>query len=518
MKTETEIVIIGGGVMGCSLAYHLCEAGKTDLLLLEKSELTSGSTWHAAGQITHSVSDYTLAKFAAYGTALYPKLEAQTGQSCGWHGCGSLRLAYTDDEVDWLKYTLSVGRGVGVAMEIIAPNRIRELHPFYDLTGVRAALHTPHDGHVDPAGVTRAFAAGARKMGAEIVRKNRVTGITKKPHGAFIVHSEHGDIAAKIIVNAGGVYARQIARWLGVDLPIANLLHHYLVTETVPEFADLPRELPVIRDDREVSGYVRQEQQAALIGIYEKSDATTVWDDDAPWQSEHELFEADYARIMPWLQNALARMPVLAERGIKRVVRGAITHPSDGNMLLGPSSVPNFWLCCGAQVGIAWAPGAGKFLARWIARDEVEIGLRAFEPCRFGARLDDEYRREKAREDYHLRHEIPYPARDRAACRPTHSKTTPLYEILRDAGAVYEDIYGWERAKWYAVGGVAQAPIHTFRRHPLHEIIGNEVHQLRATAGIADLSAFAKLELRGGDVEAFLMRVSCNRLPRIGGY
>ncbi len=517
MKTQARVVIVGGGVMGCSLAYHLCKEGETDVLLIEKGELTSGSTWHAAGQITHSVSHYGLAKMAAYGTELYPKLEAETGQSCTWHGCGSLRVAYEDAELYWLHYTLSVGKGLGHEMEIVGPDRIRELHPFYNLDGIQAALHTPEDGHVDPAGVAFAMARGARMMGAEVVRQNRVTGITMEPGGEFTVHTQQGDIRAELVVNAGGTYARQVGAWVGLDLPIANMLHHYLVTDTVPEFLDLEGELPVVRDDRQVSGYIRMEQKSGLIGIYEKANPASVWDDGTPWESENELFEPDYERIMPWLQNAMERMPVFAELGIRRVVHGAITQPPDGNMLLGPSGVPNFWLCCGSQVGIAWGPGAGRYLAQWMIHGAADISLRSFDPQRFGARMDRDYHIRKASEDYLLRHEIPYPALDRPACRPSHSRTSALYETLKSRGAVYEDVYGWERPHWYAPAGTPREHIHSFRRTGLWDIVGREVHGLRDHAGIADLSAFAKVEVTGKDAERFLDRISSNRIPqRVG--
>ena len=514
MERHAKVVIIGGGVMGCSLAYHLCKEGWSDLILLEKAELTSGSTWHAAGQITHSVSHYGLAKMAAYGTELYPRLEAETGQSCSWHGCGSLRVAYDDDELDWLRYTLSVGRGLGHEMEIVGPERIRALHPFYNLDGIQAALHTPHDGHVDPAGVAFGMAAGARRMGATVLRRRRATSLERTPGGEWVVHTDQGDIACEILVNAGGSYARQIGEWAGLDLPIANLLHHYLITEPVPEFAGLERELPVVRDDREVSGYIRMEQKSGLIGIYEKAGAATVWDEGTPWEAENELFEPDYDRILPWLENAMARVPIFAELGIRRVVHGAITHPPDGNMLLGPSGLRNLWLCCGSQVGIAWGPGAGKYLAQWMVHGAADISMASFDPRRFGARIDDDYRLGKAKEDYLLRHEIPFPHLDRPACRPSHSKTTPLYETLRAQGAVYQDVYGWERPFWYARDGLPQAHIHSFRRSALHALVGAEVAGLRAAAGIADLSAFAKLEIHGPGAAAFLERVSSNRLPK----
>ena len=516
MQSKAKIVIIGGGVMGCSLAYHLCKEGETDVVLLEKAELTSGSTWHAAGQITHSVSHYSLARMAAYGTELYPRLEDETGQSCTWHGSGSLRIAYTRDEVDWIKYTLSVGKGLGHEMEIVEPERITELHPFYNLEGVRAALYTPHDGHVDPAGVAFAMAKGARMMGGTVIRRNRVTGISRAGEG-FVVHTEKGDIEADRVVNAGGTYARQIGAWVGLDLPIANMLHHYLITDNVPEFEALEKELPVIRDDSQVSGYIRMEQKSGLIGIYEKANAASVWDDGTPWESENELFEPDYERIMPWLENALERMPILADKGIKSVVHGAITHPPDGNMLLGPSGVKNFWLCCGSQVGIAWGPGAGKYLAQWMVHGAADVSMRSFDPRRFGARIDDDYRISKAKEDYLLRHEIPFPHLDRPHLRPSHSKLSPLHQALRDKGAVYEDVYGWERPYWYAVDGAEQKHIESFRRSALFDIVGNEVRGMRAHAGIADLTAFAKVEISGADAETYLARVQSNRVPQKTG-
>jgi dimethylglycine dehydrogenase len=379
-----------------------------------------------------------------------------------------------------------------------------------------AALYTPHDGHVDPAGVAFAMAKGARMMGGSVMRHNRVTGISRAGDG-FVVHTEQGEVEAQMVVNAGGTYARQIGQWLGVDLPIANMLHHYLITDTVPEFDALEKELPVIRDDSQVSGYIRMEQKSGLIGIYEKAGAASVWDDGTPWESENELFEPDYDRIMPWLENALERMPVLADKGIKSVVHGAITHPPDGNMLLGPSGLKNFWCCCGSQVGIAWGPGAGKYLAQWMVHGAADVSMRSFDPRRFGARIDDDYRINKAKEDYLLRHEIPYPHLDRPDLRPSHSKLSPLYQTLKDKGAVYEDVYGWERPYWYALDGVEQKHIESFRRSAFFYIIGDEVRGMRAHAGIADLTAFAKIEIRGVDAEVFLDRIQANKVPQKAG-
>ncbi len=358
--TSARVVIVGGGVMGCGLAYHLAHEGWTDIVLLEKAELTSGSTWHAAGQITHSTSSFALGKCVDYNIGLYSgALEQETGHSVTWHGCGSFRLAYSEDEMDWLRHTLSVGRTLGFNIELVGPDRVAALHPFYNLEGVIGALHTPDDGHVDPSGITQALATGARQLGARIIRRCRATDIQQQSNGEWQVSTEQGTITCEHVVNAGGTYARQMGEWSGLTLPMTSMTHHYLVTDTVPEFQALDQELPVIRDDAKVSGYIRMEQKSGLIGIYEKANPNAVWIDHCPWEAENELFEADYDRIMPWLENAMERMPVLAELGIKREVHGAISHPPDGNPLIGPvAGVKNYWCCCGTQIGIGWGPGS----------------------------------------------------------------------------------------------------------------------------------------------------------------
>ncbi|MDC0948171.1 FAD-dependent oxidoreductase [Gammaproteobacteria bacterium] len=514
--SQARVVIIGGGIMGCGLAYHLAHMGWTDSVLLEKSELTSGSTWHAAGQITHSTSSLGLGRCVGYNIDLYQQLEAETGQSVSWHGCGSLRLAYTDDEMDWLKQTISVGTGLGFPMQIVGPERLRELHPFYNFEGVQAALHTPDDGHLDPAGAAFALAKGARQLGATIVRQCRAIGVERLPDGQWRVKTEQGEITCQHVVNAAGTYARQVAQWSGYDLPATSMTHHYLVTEPVPEFSELGKELPVVRDDRLVSGYVRMEQQSGLIGIYEKANPNAVWLDGTPWEAEHELFEPDYDRIMPWLENALERMPVLAELGIKRAVHGAISHPPDGNPLIGPApNLDNYWCCCGTQIGIGWGPGLTRELARWMVNGAADISMREFDPRRFGDYANQDYQLTKAREDYLLRHEIPFPHFNRLDARPV--KTSPLYPLLKEQGAVYEEVYGWERPRWFALDGQPAEDIYSFRRTALHEIVGAEVKAVRERAGLMDISAFAKVEVSGSDAAVFLDRLVCNRLPSTDG-
>ncbi|MEC8130335.1 MAG: FAD-dependent oxidoreductase [Pseudomonadota bacterium] len=512
-----RVVIVGGGVMGCGLAYHLGHEGWSDTVLLEKAELTSGSTWHAAGQITHSTSSYGLGKCVDYNIGLYAGgLEAETGVSVTWHGCGSFRLAYTEDEMDWLRHTMSVGRSLGFPIEIVGPEDIRRHHPFYNLEGVLGALHTSEDGHADPSGVTQALAAGARAKGVKIIRRCRATNITRQPDGEWLVETERGAIRCEHVVNAGGTYARQMGEWSGLQLPMTSMTHHYFVTDTVPEFRDYD-DLPVIRDDRLVSGYIRMEQKSGLIGIYEKENPNTVWEDHCPWEAENELFEPDYDRVMPWLENALGRMPIFAELGIKREVHGAISHPPDGNPLLGPApGAPNYWCCCGTQIGIGWGPGLTRELARWIVHGAADISMREFDPRRFGDYATKDWQVIKAKEDYCLRHEIPFPHFNRLAGRPV--KPSPLHDRLTSAGAVFEEVFGHERPRWFAPQGVAQQDHYSFRRNVVHDIVGAEVAAVRNGVGIMDITAFTKIEVAGEGVEAMLQRLVANRLPRrVGG-
>ena len=514
---RARVVIVGGGIMGCGVAYHLAHEGWSDVVLLEKAELTSGSTWHAAGQITHSTSSYALGKMVDYNIGLYAgKLEAETGQAVTWHGCGSFRLAYTEDEMDWLRHTLSVGQTLGFNIELVGPDFIAAKHPFYNLEGVLGALWTPDDGHVDPSNVTMALATGARQKGVRIIRRCQATNITQNDAGEWLVETPQGTITCEHVVNAGGTYARQMGEWSGLQLPMTSMTHHYLVTENVPEFADLETELPVIRDDKMVSGYIRMEQKKGLIGIYEKENPNTVWEDHCPWEAENELFAADYDRIMPWVENALDRMPVFAELGITREVHGAISHPPDGNPLVGPApGVKNYWCACGTQIGIGWGPGLTRELAKWMVHGSADISMRDYDPRRFGDYATKDWQIIKAKEDYCLRHEIPFPHFNRLAGRPV--KPSPLYERLKDHGAVYEEVYGHERPRWFARDGVAQQDHYSFKRNEVHDMIGAECAAVRGSVGIMDISAFTKVKLSGPDAEAFLDRLVANRLPQKAG-
>ncbi len=515
LPSHARVVIVGGGSVGCSLLYHLSKEGWADCVLIEKSELTSGSTWHAAGLTTHCIANEAIARMGGYSIDLFQKLEQETGQSVTWHGCGSLRLAYTDDELDYLLYILSVGRALDHPMDIIGPNEIRALHPFYKLDGVKAALSTPADGHVDPAGATAALAKGARQRGAKVIRHNRVLNIEAQPNGEWCVLTEQGAITCEFVVNAGGTFARQIGKWVGLDLPIVCSAHEYLITEAVPELAELTRELPILRDDHEISVYSRQEQGSVLMGIYR--DPHPVWLEGTPWESENELFEADYDSIMPSLEVALERFPLVADKGIKQVVNGAITYVPDGSMLLGPApGLKNFWCACGVPIGVGWGPGIGKYLAQWIVHGSAQINMRQFDPRRFGRWAGYDYAIEKVKEDYVIRHQVPFPGRDRPVGRPVRQST--LFERLRSSGAVFEQMFGWERPAWFARNGVPQRHFESFRRTPAVQMIEHETQVVREKVGLLDLSGFAKLEVSGVGAESFLDRLTTNHLPRnIGG-
>jgi dimethylglycine dehydrogenase len=507
MQSHAKVVIVGGGIMGVGLAYHLAEEGWKDVLLIEKGELTSGSTWHAAGQCP---------SFIGNSNTLYPRLEKLTGHPTGWHGCGGIRLATSPEEVDWFRHVTGFAANVGFHIEIIGPNRIKELNPWLDTDGVLAGAHTTMDGHVDPASACNAMAAGARQLGATIVRRNQVTNIKRLPSGEFEVVTEQGTVTCEHLVNAGGCYAREVAAWVGVETPITNMEHQYLVTEPLAAFKGIDSELPVMRDPA-TAGYYRQEQKAGLVGIYEHYGAKEAWSTRGgrpEWDGENELFEGDIDRIAPWLEKALQRMPIFAEAGIKRIINGAIPHTPDGNPLVGPAhGVRNFWQCCGASIGIAQGAGCGKYLAQWMVHGDAEINMASVDPRRFGGYADADYTRAKSFDDYHNMFETPLPGREIHAGRP--SRVTPLYEKLKEKGAVYTEVYGWERPKYFAPAGFVEKL--QYRRNNVFDLVAGECRAVRQRVGIMDLSSFAKFDVTGPGAEALLDRLTANRLPSKAG-
>ena len=515
MKSHARVVIVGGGIMGASLLYHLAELGWTDTLLIEKDELTSGSTWHAAGQCPSITGSYNLAKMHAYSNQLYPNLEAITGQYVSWHAAGGIRLATNDRELAWFKYIQGYAKAIGFNMEIIGPDEIRRLNPFLTTDGVIAGAHTTDDGHADPAGLCNAMAIGARNMGASIMRKNRVVGIDPLPGGAWRVRTEQGDVTAEIVVNAAGCYARQVGRMVGLDTPITNMEHHYIVTDPIPAFVERGVEIPVMRDPY-MSGYFRQEQNSGLIGVYENIGLREAW---APkgtpeWGSTAELFGGDLDRISFWLERAIERMPIFGEVGIRRVINGAIPHTPDGGPLLGPApGLRNFWMCCGTSFGIAQGGGAGKYLAQWMVHGDAEINMTEFDPRRYGPYADEAYSRAKVLLDYRMTFTTRLPGEEEPDGRP--AKVSPLHDRLAAQGAVHTETFGWERPKWFSLDG--RQEVSGYGRTNVFEVVAEEVHAVQERVGILDLTGFAKFDVSGPDAEAFLNRICANTIPKKRG-
>ena len=514
MQDQARIVIVGGGIMGVGLLYHLAEEGCRDALLIEKGELTSGSTWHAAGQCPNLVGNYNLAKIHEYSISLYERLEESTGQAVGWHGCGSVRFALAKRDLEWFRYLRGIAANVGYHCEIVDVAQIRKLNPHVTTEGVLAGAWTRNDGHADPSGLTQAMAKGARDRGARIMRHNRVTGVHARPGGDWEVVTEQGAVIAETVVNAAGCYARQVARMVGADLPIVNLQHHYLVSGPVPEFAERSVEIPIIRDPW-ASSYLRQEQESGLIGIYEGDGITEAWQPGGlpPWESDSELFTDDLERLMPWLGRAMERMPILEPAGIKRIVNGAISHSPDGLPLLGPvAGLRNFWLSCGTSFGIAQGAGAGKYLAQWILHGDSEINMTGFDPRRFGVFADAAYMRARGRQDYGMTYATVMPGEELPAAR--HCRTSPLHEKLSAQGCVYTETFGWERPKWFSPDGREEQ--YSFRHNNVFDVVRDECLAVRERIGLLDLSGFAKYDVTGPDAEALLDRLFANRLPRRG--
>jgi dimethylglycine dehydrogenase len=515
MRSHARVVIIGGGVMGIGLLYHLAEEGWTDSILIEKGELTSGSTWHAAGQCPSFIADYTMAKVHDYGNRLYGRLEGTTGQPTGWHAAGGIRFATTKLELDHFRRVEGVAANVGFRMQIIGPDEIRRLNPFLTLKGVLAGAWTLDDGYVDPSSACNAMAAVARGTGATIVKHNRVTSVEQSPGGEFRVATELGDITCEHVVNAAGCYADRVSAWLGVQTTFANMKHQYVVTAPVPEFLEREVELPVTRDPY-ASAYYRQEQQAGLIGIYEGRDTREAWlDTGGPaWETSNELFEPEYGPIMPHLARVMERMPVLADVGIKRVVNGAISHTSDGNPLVGPAAgVRNFWLATASSIGIAQGPGCGKYLAQWMVHGSAEVNMLGLDPRRFGAYADRAYTSAKAHREYWDMYRLIPPGEERPEGRP--AKTTPLYGKLQEKGCVFGEAFGWERPKWFSTDG--RDEVYSFRRNNVAEVVAAECRAVRERVGVMELPSFATFEVSGSGAESFLDRVCANRVSRRDG-
>ncbi|QEX17860.1 glycine cleavage system protein T [Hypericibacter terrae] len=514
MKSHARVVVVGGGVMGVGLLYHLALEGWSDVVLVEKGELTSGSTWHAAGQCPHFNSSLNMTKVHVYGTQLYPQLEKLTGQAVSWHGCGGLRIATTDEEVNWLKQVYGLSKLANYEAHIIGPDEIKEHHPFLNTDGIKAAFLTVTDGHVAPADITNAMAAGARKLGAEIYRRTLVTDIKLLKTGEWQVITDKGNITCEHVVNSAGSYCDVVGSWTGHNVPIANMLHHYMITEPLKELVQLEKELPVVRDPYS-HAYLREETNGVLVGPYETATAHVCWDGKPPaWDFESELIAPELDRLTPWLEKAAERFPLFGEAGLKSIISGAITHTPDGVYLSGPAHGPkNYWMHCGASIGICQGGGAGKYLAQWMVHGQAEINMREFDPRRFGNWATKDYTTEVSIADYHHMYYCYKPAEQHQVGRGLRKST--IYDRLAAAGAQFSQIFGWERARWYDKSGKGET--YSFKRSNWWDAVKAECKAVRERVGLMDLSTFAKFDVKGADAPAFLERICANKIPAKDG-
>ena len=519
MKSHARVVVIGGGVMGVSLLYHLAKGGWEDVVLVEKNELTAGSTWHAAGLCTHFAHNPTIMEMRATSVRLYRDiLPEETGLATGFHPCGALRVTRSAARMEEFRHVKGLGRFLGYDFNILTPSELKEIYPLCETEGLLGAIHEPHDGHVDPTQATNAMAAGARARGAEIYRHNPVREVTRSPAGEWIVKTEKGEIRAEHIVNAAGTWCREIGEMMGIDLPVVPMLHQYLVTDRVPEIAERQAagapELPIIRDPEE-SWYLRQERDGLIVGPYEK--AAVPWSvDGVPPEFGMELLPPDLDRVEHIVLQAMARVPALANAGIKTVVNGPITFTPDANPLIGPAfALPNAWLLTGSSMGVMEGGGAGAFLADWIIEGAPPRDALAIDSRRFGSFADRAYRLDKAIECYGLQFAPHHPFEEREAGRPR--RVTPINEKQAKAGAVFGCAYGWERPNWYSLGDAEAEARLSFRRPGWFEAVGSECLAVRDAVGLADLSAFAKFEISGPGAADFMAGLGANRPPqRVG--
>ena len=509
MKTHAQAVVIGGGLVGCSILYHLAKLGWTDVVLLERDELTSGSTWHAAANI-HGLHDSTnISRIQHYTMNLYKALEAETGQGCGVFQPGSLYLAQTEAREHQLRLQEAKARYYGMNFREASREEAEALHPLADFDGIRCIMYEPDGGNVDPSGVTQAYAAGARAMGATVERFCPVTATEAQPDGTWIVRTPKGDIRAGWVVNAAGLWAREVAAMGGVTLPLQPTEHQYFVTETMPEIAALGRRLPSIAD-RDGEYYLRQEGQGLLIGAYEKD--VRLWaEDGTPPGFGHELFADDLERIMENVLRAMDRVPAAATAGVKRVINGPMIWSPDANALYGPvPELRNYFCCAGIIPGFSQSGGLGLMSAQWIVDGEPLYDMFAWDLARFGDWADARFTKARVVDQYAHRFKIHFPGEERAAGRP--ARVRPAYGAMRDRGAVFGLNCGWEHPLWYA-GRAGVEETAGFTRQNWFGPVSAEARMLRESVGVIDISNFANYVVRGPGARGWLDAVMANRIP-----
>src|SRR5271169_6999697 len=543
MRTHARAVVIGGGVVGVSTLYHLVKKGWSDSVLVERKELTSGSTWHAAGLLPLFNMSYSVGQIHKYSLALYQTLEAETGQNVGFRQVSNIRLARARDRMDEFLFYKGVAETIGVEARVLTPAQVKEAWPLCEIDGLVGAIQHPGDGYIQPADLTQALAKGARAMGAEINRSVLVTAIERRPGGEWLVRTDKGDIRCEHVVSCTGSFARKTGAMVGLDVPVIPVEHQYIVTEPHPAIQARQRqglpEMGVLRE-ADSSWYMREENGGLLLGPYEKGAPCCYVDGPSP-NSEYELFQEDLDRLAPHIETAIARVPAFGEVGIKKVYNGAIAYTPDGSPIVGPApGVKNFWLNDGHSFGVTAAGGAGWQLAEWIVEGEPTIDMLGVDPRRFGPYARAGYLKEKNEEAYAKVFTVHYPNEERVAARPL--RQTPCYARMKDLGAVFGSIYGWERPNWFAPQGygLSEADLAkpdvllnenhpavgagekprekwSFRRSNYFQFVGEECRNVHENVGLMDMSAFAKCEVSGPGAEGWLNSILTNRAPKAIG-
>lgn len=543
MESRAKVVVIGGGAVGVSTLYHLAKKGWSDVVLLERKELTSGSTWHAAGLLPLFNLSYSVGQIHKYSVRLYGELEAETGLNAGLSRVSNIRLARSKDRWDEYLYYAGVAKTIGIDVKLLTPEKLKEIWPLCETDGILGAIQHPEDGYIQPADLTQAMAKGARDNGAKIYRNTNVTGATRSERDTWIVETDQGNIECEHIVCCSGNFARKTGEMFGLDIPVIPVEHQYIVTEAHPAILErraqgLP-EMGVLRES-DSSWYMREEAGGLLLGPYENG-APCCYVDGPDAESEYELFQEDLDRLMPHIESAIERVPAFGEVGIKKVYNGAIAYTPDGSPIIGPAwDVPNVWLNEGHSFGITAAGGAGWQLAEWIVDGEPTIDMMGVDPRRFGPYATKGYLKEKNEEAYSNVFTMHYPDEERAAARPL--KKTPIYDRLKARGAVFGSVYGWERANWFAPLDYSvpaeelaypdlllnhnHAPATedgrivekwSFRRSNYFEFVGQEVKNVTENVGVLDMSAFAKLEVTGPGARDWLNSLFANSIPKKRG-
>lgn len=540
MKKSAKVVVVGGGVVGVSTLYHLAKKGWTDVVLVERKELTSGSTWHAAGLLPLFNMSYSVGKLHQYSVNFYHELEEETGQNVGFSVVSNIRLASTEDRMDEYRYYSGVAQTVGVEVNFLTPDQVKEAWPMSNIDGLIGAIQHPDDGYIQPADLTQALAKGARSRGAEIYRNTTVEGLDQQTDNTWIVRTDKGDIHCEHVVSCTGNFARKTGQMVGLDIPVIPVEHQYIVTDPHPEIlerkaAGLP-EQAVLRDS-DAGYYLREEAGGMILGPYEEN-APCCYVDGPSAESEYELFNGDLDRLMPHVEACMERVPAFAEVGVKTIYNGAIAYTPDGNPIVGPAwGLNNFWLNEGHSFGITAAGGAGWQLAEWIVDGEPTVDMMGVDPRRFGPYASRGYLRTKNEEAYDHVFKNHYPDEERSAARPL--KISPCYERMKELGAVFGSVYGWERPNWFAPLDYQlsdqdldkpevlwnknhSAPLpdgrvvekNSFRRSNYFDFVGDECRHVHEHVGVLDMSAFSKATVSGRGAEEWLNSIVANNVPK----